>query len=206
MEYKELKEGLTYTKLKEVYEKKGYAFFDEGKYNVNVFGVRIKTDTNQFDDAVGVAYRGSDGKTRVKLYKATTDPGRTYLHDPINNQIGVAILVEGQYRGSHVIGHHQGKYLALCQAKPVLVYRDNDRDSEHDMNPLDKRKGIFGINIHRSNPYTESEFVDKWSAGCQVLKRKVDFDSLMDIVIEAKTLWGNSFTYTLFNIDDFKVE
>ena len=33
----------------------------------------------------------------------------------------MAILKEGQYRGSHKIGLHQGKYEALRQKKPLKV-------------------------------------------------------------------------------------
>ena len=32
-------------------------------------------------------------------------------------------------------------------------------------------KGFMGLIFHRSNPYTESYYVDKWSAGCQVFKK-----------------------------------
>lgn len=202
MEYSDLKK-VKYSDIKGLFEKKKYAFFDEGEYNLNIFGVRIKTDANEFDDAICVAYRDAGGKTRLSTYMATTDPGMAYLHEPLSME-GTAILVPGQYRGSHQVGHHQGKYLALCQRKPVSVYRDNNKDSKHDMNPMDKRTGIYGINIHRSNPYTESKFVDKWSAGCQVFKRVADFDKFMELAHKSKTKWGNSFTYTLLEAKDFK--
>lgn len=203
MEYSELKKVLTYSKAKEVFEKKGYAFFDTGDFNLNIFGIRLKIHTNEFDDAIAIAYR-ENGKAVIKVYQATTDPGREYMHNPINKQIGTAILVEGQYRGSHHVAHHQGKYLALCQKKPLTVYRDTDMDSEHDMEPLNKRTGVYGINIHRSNPNTESQYVDKWSAGCQVFKKAVNFNAFMDTVSKASSIYGNTFTYTLLNGKDFE--
>lgn len=202
MKYSDLKK-VKYSQLKELFEKKKYAFFDKGSYNLNIFGVRIKVGTNVFDDAICVAYRDEKGKPRFSTYMATTDPGFDYLAGPLSMK-GTAILVPGQYRGSHQVGHHQGKYLALCQKKPIPVYRDNNKDFMHDMNPMNKQTGIFGINIHRSNPNTESTYVDKWSAGCQVFKRVKDFDAFMDLVQKAKQLYGNSFTYTLLEAKDFK--
>ena len=44
------------------------------------------------------------------------------------NRSGVAILKPGQYRSSHKLRLHAGKYLALGQQKPVKVYRDSNRD------------------------------------------------------------------------------
>ena len=49
------------------------------------------------------------------------------------NKDGVAILKPGQYRGSHKIGLHQGRYEALKQ-QTVKVYRDNNRDGKYDLN------------------------------------------------------------------------
>lgn len=201
MEYEELKSILTYNKVKELFEKKKYAFFDKGNYNLNIFGVRLKTGENLFDDAICVAYRDHKGKPRVTTYMATTDPGLHYLHGPISQQ-GTAILAEGQYRGAYCVGYHQGKYMALCQRKTVTVYRDKDMDSEHDFNPQDKRSGIFGINIHNSSPKGVSTYVDKWSAGCQVFKKATDFNKFMTMVLKAKIEYGNSFTYTLLNAEE----
>ena len=63
-------------------------------------------------------------------------------------------------------------------------------------------KGLFGINIHRSNPKTESTYVENWSEGCQVFKRAKDFKEFMDILHKAKDIHGNSFTYTLIESKD----
>lgn len=202
MEYKDLKK-VKYSQVKELFEKKGYAFFDEGSFNINIFGVRIKTGTNVFDDAICVAYRDDKGKPKLSTYMATTDPGLEYLAGPLNTK-GTAILVPNQYRGSHCIGHHQGKYRALCQKKPITVYRDNNKDQKHDMQPMSTNSGMFGINIHRSNATSESTYVGKWSAGCQVFKRVKDFDTLMGLAEKSRSKYGNSFTYTLLEAKDFK--
>jgi hypothetical protein len=67
-----------------------------------------------------------------------------------------------------------------------------------------KETGIFGINIHRSNPTTESQYVENWSEGCQVFKRVKDFNVFMQICNKAKAAHGNSFTYTLIQSNDIK--
>jgi len=116
----------------------------------------------------------------------------------------VAILKPGQYRGSHKIGLHQGKYEALKQAKPLKVYRDGDRDKEYDLIEENVKQGIFGINIHRATKWEgrKSSQIDKWSAGCQVIAANDDFKLFMKIIKKAAGNWGNSFSYTLIESKD----
>jgi len=113
------------------------------------------------------------------------------------NTKGTAILVPGQYSQAYKLGLHRGKYEALVQAKPVKVYRDNDKDSVYDMLPSSIDTGFFGINIHKAGH--DSTWVDDWSAGCQVFKRAADFEAFMSLVRKAAKIYGNLFTYTLFD-------
>ena len=62
---------------------------------------------------------------------------------------------------------------------------------------------MFGINIHKAGD--ASIVVDGWSAGCQVLARKFDFNELMNLVHCAVPIWGNKFTYTLLEEKDLLV-
>ncbi len=189
--------------LKNVYESKGYSFYDDSKpFNVNIFGIRKEVDTNKFDDYLGISFRDGDLEEVLYLFNATTDPGRYWLNHPMNTK-GTAIVVPGQYKGLWAIGKHQGRYIALVQKGKIKVYRDNDRDNEHDMEVSSIEEGRFGINCHKSNPYKESYYIDKWSAGCQVLKKAGDLDILLNVVIKSSDLYGNSFTYTLFDEKDF---
>ncbi len=183
---------------------KGYAWFEgEKDYDVNIVGIRnlqpSKHVTNLFDDTLTISYK-KDGVWQFHEWAITTDPGKKAMLE-YSNPKGVAILVPGQYRGSHMIGLHQGKYEALRQQKPVKVWRDKDKDMEYDW--VDEDTGIFGINIHRSNPKTESTYVENWSEGCQVFKRINQFNTFMDICRLARNIHGNSFTYTLLTSDDF---
>ena len=76
------------------------------------------------------------------------------------NKHGVAILKPGQYRGSHKIRLHQGRYEALGQQKPVKVYRDKNKDGTYDLLEENVQEGLYGINIHRATKYTLIESKD----------------------------------------------
>ena len=120
------------------------------------------------------------------------------------NKAGVAILKPGQYRSSHKLRLHQGKYLALGQQKPVKVYRDQNEDNTYDLNEDSVQEGIFGINIHRATGKSGSKSirVDRWSAGCQVIADNDDWHEFLDVCQIAREKWGNSFTYTLIESND----
>lgn len=192
--------------LKDVYDKKGYAFFTNGDYNLNIFGIRTYPGTvNKFDDVIGLAYKVNDNWV-TKAYAATTDPGLYWLNNLMNTN-GTAILKEGQYRGGWKVGYHKGQYKALVQNKPVTVYRDRNKDNKHDFNEDTLETGLFGINIHRAtaNAGQTSTQVDKWSAGCQVIAAANDFTAFMSIIDKAAAKYGSVFTYTLFNERDFAI-
>ena len=185
---------------------KGYRYFKSGDLNLNIIGVRNSETknrvTNAFDDCITLSYK-LDGEWKFHCFKCTTDPGTHWVENLLNPN-GVAILKPNQYRGSHKIGLHQGKYEALKQQKPLEVYRDDNQDGIYDCLEEDVEKGIFGINIHRATAKTggKSTRVDKWSAGCQVISSNDDFAVFMKICNQAKDLWGNSFTYTLIESKD----
>jgi len=197
----------TREQIEETLKGKGYKYFTSDKgFDVNIVGIRNSDThgevTNKFDDTLTISYKDSDGKWIYNEYKATTDPGSHWEKNLLNKD-GVAILKPGQYRGSHKIGLHQGKYEALRQQKPVKVYRDNNKDGKYDMIEENVHEGIFGINIHKAGKFVNgSTQIDKWSAGCQVLSKESDFNEFMEICRKAKDVWGNSFTYTLIESKD----
>ncbi len=183
-------------RYRKILENKGYKFFDNQlPYNVNIIGVRnMDGRVNKFDDMILVIYRDSYKRWVVDSYQATTDPGLYWLKRPMK-VTGTAILVPNQYRGAYKIDKHQGKYEALCQrGAEVTIWRDNDRDSQHDMKG-ELHSGWYGINIHKAGK--DSSLVNKWSAGCQVFKNASDFSQFMATVKESAKRLGNSFTYTL---------
>ena len=194
---------------KRVLTNMGYAFFERGDYNLNIVGVRNESgDASKFDDFLKVFYK-IDGDWVVDVYPATTEPGPSILRRPLKSvrHKGTAILKPNQYRSVYQIGTHGGKrkYTALVQrGGPVEVIRDNDRDSQADIegNPIEK--GMFGINIHRHWGSDEREYTGGVSAGCQVFQSSVDFYEFMDTCNKSADTWGNGFTYTLLDEVDVK--
>lgn len=201
----DLKELIEKADFEAIFNNKGYSYFKEGDYNLNIIGIRnLLGDTIQrdkFDDALVLIYK-VNGEWVGKMYEITTDPSLKLLKFPANAN-GTAILVPNQYRSTYKVDLHKGKYQALCQrSKPVEVYRDNNRDNNLDMNPYNIEKGMFGINIHRASDKYISETINGYSAGCQVFKSFKDFNEFMRIVNISKLKYGNSFTYTLLTTND----
>jgi len=164
----------------------------------NIVGVRKKWGTvNKFDDLM--MYFSLGEKPYFFAWDITTDPGTHWLQNPENVK-GTAILVPGQYIDCWQIGLHRGKYKALTQCRPVKVYRDNDKDNEHDLSPESVDTGVFGINLHRAHEEFNLEKVDKYSAGCQVIQNHNDFNVFMTCNEQSGV---KTFSYTLLREEDF---
>jgi len=196
---------MCYTKeqIEKAVKSKNYVWFEDHNnkgFDVNIVGVRNsktgQTVTNVFDDCLTISYK-EGGVWKFHCWSATTDPGKKGVME-YHNASGVARLVEGQYRGSHQLGLHQGKYEALRQKSNVKVYRDANRDMIYNEDRI--QEGVFGINIHKAG--ADSVEVSNWSEGCQVFKRAADFEAFMVICRKAAQIHGNSFTYTLIKSSD----
>ena len=190
-------------KIQKTLESKEYVWFDGNNYDVNIVGIRNSETydhvTNKFDDLMTLSYKDECGEWNYWEFECTTDPGKHWVEN-IMNESGVAILKEGQYRGSHKIRKHRGQYDALCQKGLLQVYRDINLDECFDFIEENVQEGYYGINIHKAG--TSSKQVDKWSAGCQVFAKRKQFEFFMSIMYQAREAWGNSFTYTLINSSD----
>jgi hypothetical protein len=193
--------NVTREQIENAVKSKNYVWFNSDKdFDVNIVGVRseLKPDavTNIFDDLITVSYK-ENGVWKFHSWPATVDPGTKGVRE-FRNPRGVARLVEGQYRRSHRLGLHQGKYQALTQVSELPVYRDNNKNMVFDESVI--HRGVFGINIHKAG--RDSTWVENWSEGCQVFKRSKDFDEFMSIMRKAAKIHGNSFTYTLLKSTD----
>lgn len=186
------------SRVKEILKEFGFTLYTK-PYQLNIVGLRSKNvDSNSFDDEIHVFYTKRDGKWNYHIFPATTDPGTFWLNNPSYPQ-GTAILAQGQNVNAYAIGLHRGKYEALVQVKPVTVIRDYDRDAILDFNNGKTEKGNFGINIHRAESSGSTNFIDKYSAGCQVFKDANDFYAFIQLCKLHAKLYGNSFSYTLID-------
>ena len=204
---------MSYTReqIEKAVKSKGYVWFEDKNnkgFDVNIVGIRNSNTgdevTNKFDDKITISYK-EDGEWKFHCYDFTTDPGRYWVENIMRKE-GVAMMKPGQYRRSHKIRLHAGKYPALGQCGPVTVYRDANKDDCYDLDDSNTQTGLFGINIHRATGRKgkTSTQVDKWSAGCQVIANNDDWHEFLDICYEAKSIWGNKFTYTLIESKDIE--
>ncbi len=86
---------------------------------------------------------------------------------------------------------------------PMAYVRDNNKDSELEIDISKKITGIFKTNLHRCSKYRLLRYIGLYSAGCQVIQNPKYFDELMVTAKRQQSLgWGDKFSYTLFNIKD----
>ena len=173
----------------------GYVVFDGlADFDLNIIGERFTEDPNKFDDILHVVYK-INGLWQHEQFKCTTDPGTYHLLNP-SKISGTAILAPGQYRRSHELGLHRGKYEALVQRGKVKVYRDNNKDDIVNVHAETGEIGYFGINIHKAGQ--DSSYVNKWSAGCTVISNEVRYQRFIDLCKAQVQVNGWShFSYTL---------
>lgn len=150
-------------------------------YYVNLAAIRDLSDPDSWNDAFIYFYWRKSGElVYTQVNEFTTDPGVKCLKVPQNPK-GCAILAEGWSRRGWKLGYHKG-YEALQQCSPVKVYRDNNKDDVFDLDPATFDEGMFGINIHRANLYSDSPTVSGHSAGCLVFKKVYDFNKFLETI------------------------
>lgn len=186
----------------------GHTIFENGDYNLNIIGTRsLVRHADRFDDFIHCAYK-VDGHWVSDRWAATTDPGLTYLTRPMKAS-GCAILLPGQYRGSHVVGKHKGKYSALVQDRRMRFVRDDNRNAILDVyrdSDMRIEESIIGCNIHAADldPFDGVDRVrvnvGPWSAACQVFADSADYRKFWRLVKTSAEKYGPRFTYTLLDM------
>jgi hypothetical protein len=193
--------NLTYDIVGKMYADLGYRFYNEGKCNVNIFGVRKSLQVDIFNDIIGIAYRDENDAPQLKAFVGTTDPGLYWLKNKLGNVNGTFILKPGYYPKCWKIGQHKGEYEALVQSVSGLFqgWRDNDSDGELDMNGK-IFTDVAGLNLHTTSHLRGmADKVGAYSAACQVIRYVADYRQLMSIVKKSAELYGNQFSYALFD-------
>lgn len=171
----------------------GYKVF-EGPFNLNIVGWRYwDGKPNEYCDYIAAYWRNKDEPWQEWFWQATTRPGKPWLLNPANPK-GAAILKPGQYLNVYELSKYKG-YKALKQVRPVIVFRDNNRDGHFDQETASIEQGLFGLHIHKAG--LKSKLVGVSSAGCQVFQNSTDFAQLIGLCEQAERLYGNSFSYTL---------
>jgi len=195
--------SITYDFIQSSYAKYGYKFYDQGKYNINLFGIRPKNPlVNEFGCILGVAYLDEFLIKQCLTFRGSTLPGLYYLKNKLGNVNGTFILAPGQHVKCWKAGyHHIGKpnqYEAYQQAGPGVFkgYRDNDKDGQLDMTGT-LYTDVAGLNGHTTKE-TDTDIVGAYSAGCQVVRDDKEHAIWLNVGKRSAELYGNLFTYTLF--------
>lgn len=187
--------------LKQVFKNKGY-ILKTGEWELNIIGIRNDTaQCNSFDDTICVLFKDHYGDDTLVAFSCTTDAGLYWLLHPLNVD-GCIIMKEGQYHNAYKIGLHRG-YKALQQIGNIRYVRDNNKDAILDFDSKNEVVGNFATNIHHASFPEGSTFVDKWSAGCQVINK--GWLEFLELCKQSVLITGkNVFDYTLINKKDIQ--
>ena len=185
---------ITFDSIKAMYTKRGYKFYENGAFNLNIWAIRSGYETvNLHDDILGVCYYDEFGSPICLAFGGTTKPGLYYLKNKLGNPNGTAILCEGYHKDAFRYGHHRG-YPALIQNRQLPVYRDYNKDGKFDVNGKVYRD-VTGLNLHTDDT---PDFVGGSSAGCQNIVPRTEFEIFMAVVRRSLDYFPNRFSYALF--------
>jgi hypothetical protein len=163
---------------------------------LNLVGLRNSNGVlNQWSDFIG-AFWYENNIPYYKMFRGTTLPGRYYLIDRLLNPNGCAVVVSNeQYKDSYKLGLHKGSQ-AFVQRSAVKFFRDRNKNSIIE-ETYPRVWGMVGLNIHSTRGLFP--FVNKHSAGCQVIADPVDFAWLLTMAEESASRYGEKFDYTLLD-------
>lgn len=172
-------------------KRKGYKWEDNG---VNIIGIRTNDNTpDKFNDYITISY-----KEEFHVFEATTEPGVYWLKNPMR-VTGTFVLPPGQYINRWKIGIHHN-YKALVLDGIIAGWRDNDKDNLVDPNKSKVYSDGQAVNIHHAHENTIQTVIDKYSAGCQVIRKFSDWLIFFGICEASKQ---QHFTYILLTADEY---
>ena len=156
--------------------------------------VWIRTDQTFDNKFADVVVRFNQGKADMVLPCSTT-AGDFYVFNPltVGGITGVAVAAEQQIIESHKFvtsGSWKSLWLGapyFQQVRPITIYRDGNKNKNLDKSIT--QFGLYGINFHRGGI---GSFIDRWSAGCQVVPDKQWFEAIKIFTN------GQSTNFTLF--------
>jgi hypothetical protein len=200
---------MTYQELKSIVANKGYKFFDDGNYNINIIFERTSLIyTDFFKDNCYIAYK-VDGEEKVLELPCSTVPGIYWVEHPVtvDGVTGVAIIKEGQYLSCYRFIDDYVTWLNypfFNQIGQMSYYRDKNLDNILDeVQEQDNKK--YSTNFHRgSNVGVTGQHNWNWSMGCVVMEEPY-FKQVIELTRESVKVWGNIFSITILESKDFYV-
>lgn len=202
--------NLSYQKVQQVYNQKGFKFFDNGVFNVNLFFIREdNVFENTLSDTMGICYLDDNNRQQVLTTPATTKAGvspMVFNKALTPNAEGIAVVKPGYYPSTWQFTDSYVGWLAypyFQQVKPITVMRDGVDDGViHDSV---EDTGLFGINIHRmGNVGIINSILGNWSEGCMGTYEPY-LKTYLPIIREAVKRYGNLFSVAVFEKADFQL-
>lgn len=138
--------------------------------------------SDSFNDSIALIQKQSTGEiVLLRIVTATTEPGKFYTVYPLNVAGAARLPTDVKFTNLWKRGAHKNQVKALIQANEVTVLRDGNKDM---LRIGDKPfTGHFGINFHSAK---DSAKIGKWSAGCQVVQKQVEFAACISILYASK--------------------
>jgi hypothetical protein len=199
---------LNYQQIKKLVTDKGYVFFDEKDYNLNIVFIRTSdVFTDLFTDTGYVVYKENDVE-KVLIQPCSTKAGLYYVNNPITYQgvTGTAVVMDGQYRNVYQLVDSYSEWLSypyFRQVKEMNYWRDMSKDTTLDEVQPQYNKN-WGTHYHRgSNIGVTGHHIYNFSAGC-LIQEEPYFKNVIELARKGVKAWGNSFSITILDAKDFK--
>lgn len=156
-------------------------------------GIRSQED---YSDCYDDKFYLFKGESFIMVTSGTTNPGKWgLLNFNVYNPKGCAVVKADEwYYDLWQKGLHKSKIQAWVQRKPILYFRDNNKNEKSDeLGTL--QSGSIGINFHtctyEKKPSSLKKFIGrvigKWSEGCQVANIASDYYKILEITKGQKT-------------------
>jgi hypothetical protein len=163
---------------------------------MNADGTPNENTPNKFNDLRILIQLSTAGVPKiVKLWEATTEPGKYWTDHPMNPE-GAARIAFGQYKSWAVGTHHAGSpaaHEALVQVENISIYRDLNKDYKRDGDT--RYTGIFAINQHWGYDMPKDDLRTS-SAGCLVGRTKAGHREFMSLVkSDSRYVVNNSYRF-----------
>lgn len=214
----------TLEQVKDVMLAKGYKFFEQGDFNLNLIAIRMddKFD-NQFSDILIIPHK-VHGEWVMPSFGFTTlagTLGKGGAFNPLtaaetgSGVDGTAVILEGQYLQGLIYQKNGNRYPFIEYLKQNRKYkylRDNDKDADVDRDSV-KQEDIFFTHWHPMSPIiggvpTKSKQVNyngaAWSQGCMGSDADTWYNGILPIIRQAVKIWGNVFSPTILHAKDFE--
>jgi len=177
--------------LKRTAKRNNWVIFDNHTkaYDLNLWVIRsANREAGIFDDTLIVFWKVDAVKWEYRFYRVTADPSEVSLFNS-KNDLGVAIIKQGQHRGAWALGLHKGQYDALVQVGNITVIRDFNQDEWLDIPDCDELSHWKNVAPYRINVYKrQGRLVTEYLKNEQILYR-TEVGSNMGINCHRASSW-----------------